>query len=288
MADTIKVPLIKDPLPKWAVWGGLAGTGLLIIAYYRNRRHQAAGQPAGSAAGLASGGLLAGDTSGAYPWDGTYGNPSDPYSMDTATGRTYGDEGYLGGFGPGGAVGTGNAPGSGVPGPPFASNAAWSAYALQQLTQQANMDAGAVAEALGLYLNGRELDARQQDIVYAARGIAGDPPVRGPAGFPPALRARPGQGHKGGKVFARNPVSGLHAKAGADTIEISWDKAGHATGYQVSLANVTAHRTAHAPVTTVHTSYTFRGLAKGDTFRATVLAKPAEKGAKAAETEART
>lgn len=281
MADTIKVPLIKDPLPKWAVWGGLGGTAVLILAYWRNRRNQAAGQA--GAAGPGSGGALAGGTGGAYPWDGTYSNPGDPYSLDTATGQTYGAEGYSAG------PGTQGGGGGGVPGPPFATNAAWSAYALQQLTQIANMDAGAVADALGLYLAGRQLDARQQDIVYAARGIAGDPPVRGPGGFPPSLRSKPGQGHKGGMVFAGNPVKGLRAaRAGPGTIEITWDKAEHATGYQVSLANLTAHRTAHAPVTTARTSYTFRGLAHGDTFRATVLAKPAEKGAKPAETEART
>lgn len=277
MADTIKVPGIKEPLPKWAVWGGVGGVGVLIVIYYRKQQNNAA---AGSSAstgstGLASGGLLSGDTSTSYPWDGTYGNPSDPYSQDPSTGQTYGNEGYYGGFG---VTGTGST--GGVNGPPFSNNSSWSAYALQQLTQTASFNANNVAEALGLYLDGQVLDKNQQDLVYAAIGVAGPVPVAGPGGFPPKLRTSPG--HKGGTQFAQNPVTGLKASVTKGDIEISWNKADHATGYQVSLTNVTAHRTAHAPVTTALTSFTFRGLRPG-TYRASVLAKPAEKGGKAAE-----
>lgn len=319
MSDTVRVPGIKEPLPKWGVFGGLALTGVAIAVYYRNRKNQAAAAAAGTPpAGLASGGVAGGTgTQGdAYPWDGTYSNPSDPYSMDTATGVTYGDEGYYSGTFPG-APGSGVA-GGGAAGPPFSSNATWSAYAIQQLTQVSGESPGPVTEALGLYLNGQPLTTAQQDIVYSAIAVAGNVPVDGPGGYPPKLRAQSsqGNGHKGGKAFAANPVADLKATArgagrttggnppnipqatgpgakgpekhGKAELEISWHQADHATGYQVSVANVTAHRTALAPVTTARTSYVVRGLAAGDTYRVTVLAKPAEKGAKAATTQVRT
>lgn len=283
MADTIKVPGIREPLPRWAVFAGLAVTGVGIAVYWRKRQNQApAGTGSTDALGLGSGGL-APDTGlidqGTYPWDGTYGNPSDPFSMDTGTGQTFGDEGLAGSTG-----GTGGSAG-GLSGPPFSTNAQWSAYVLQQ-------DAGAharMAEALGLYLDGQALDATQQNLVYQAQAIAGQVPVSGSGGYPPKLRtaSTQGNGGKGGTTFAVNPVSGIHAKGGAGTVEISWNKSDHATGYQVSLRNVTGHRSAGS-VTTAKTSYTFRGLKAGDTFEATVLAKPAEKGARPATAQAKT
>src|SRR5215469_14596200 len=120
MADTVKLPGIKQPLPKWGVWGGLGGVLVLIAIYWRNHRNtQAAAARAGAdTTGLASGGLLPGSTAtpgDTFPWDGTYGNPSDPYSMDTSTGQTYGNESGLGAgvFPPVDSSGQ-------APGPPFA------------------------------------------------------------------------------------------------------------------------------------------------------------------------
>ena len=286
MAETVRIPGIKEPLPKWGVYAGVGATGLLIVVYYRNRKNQAAAAAAApDGTGLASGGLaagsglLAGDTSGgAYPWDGTYGDPSDPFSLDTSTGQTYGTEGFTGQQIP---------PGGGVAGPPFSSNAAWSAYAIQQLTQVSGMDASSVTEALGRYLEGQELTTAQQDIVYAAEGVAGSVPVASASGYPPKLRSSSGGGKpKGGKTFAHNPVTGLTVRPGDRSVTVSWDKAADATGYQVSLANLTAHRNAGGPVTTAHTTFTFRGLTAGDRFEATVLAKPAEKGARPAKIQA--
>lgn len=305
MADTIKVPGIKDPLPKPAVYGGVAITIVAVIVYYRNQKNQAAAAPV-PGTGLGSGGLapdsglLAGDTSSAYPWDGTYGNPSDPYSLDTTSGQTYGNEGYLGGFGAsggGGGGGSGNAPG-----PPFSNNQQWSAFALQQ-------DGGAhpnMTEALGLYLDGQALNADQQDLVYRAQALAGPVPVPGPGGYPPKLRTAGGGGKpKGGTVFAVNPVADLRARPANSPallpppgggkvpkpktagLEITWEKSAHATGYQVSARNLTAHRTALSPVTTAKTSYTVSDLQAGDTYEVTVLARPAEKGARPARVQVR-
>jgi len=266
----VKVPGIKQPLPKWAVLGGLTATGIGIFVYYRNR--QASAAPAAGDLGLASGdpGAVPGAGGGSDPfaWDGTYDNPSDPNSLDTATGSTFGDEGGSGiGLGPGGT-------GSGQGGPPFSSNQAWSAYVLSQDDgQHPNM-----AQALGLYLEGKTLDAGEQDLVYQAIAIAGPVPVNGPGGFPPALRtSRPGG--KGGTTFAANPVPGLTARPGSDSVTISWHKADHATGYQVQLKNLTKDRNAGGPVTVSGTSHTFTGLTRGDRFEASVLARPAEKGA---------
>lgn len=292
MADTIKVPFISKPLPKPAVFIGLGAVVLAIAVYFRNRQNQpsAAGADAGAAdeLGLDSGGLAADDSGlldeGTYPWDGTYGNPSDPYSMDTGTGQTFGNEGLGGSLGGGGSGDTGLAPG-----PPFSSNTQWSAYAIQQLTQQSGLNAGNVTRALGLYLSGKALTTAEQDIVYAAIGVAGAVPVNGPGGYPPKVRAASTQGNggKGGTTFASNPVKGLKAKVTGSTLELTWSKSDHATGYQVSLTNTTGHRSAGS-VTTAKTSYTFRNLTRGAVYEATVLAKPAEKGAHGAKVQART
>ena len=287
MAETVKVPGIDKPLPKIGVYAGVAVTVVAILVYYRNQKVNAAGAAASSATGstgLASGslpsGVLAGDTSGAYQWDGTYGNPSDPYSMDSSTGLTYGNEGYYGGYGV-----TGTTPSGTLPGPPFSSNTQWSEYVLQQ-------DAGAhpnMAEALGLYLDGKTLNANEQDLVYQAQAIAGPVPVQGAGGYPPKLRtaSSAGNGHKGGKTFAANPVKGLRAEPGYYSITIHWDKDAHATGYQVGLRDVTGHRTASPNATTVATSYTFRNLTGGHDYEASVLARPAENNAKPATVRGR-
>jgi hypothetical protein len=284
LEGTVKVPGISRPLPKAAVLAAVTVTGIGIYIYWRKQQ----GTPAAASAGT---GTAAPDTTGAvpgsadaYPWDGTYGNPSDPYSQDPASGETYGDE--TGGAyyppsapAPGGGYGT-------LPGPPFSSNPAWSAYAIQQLTGEAEFNADTVVTALGLYLDGQVLDADDQSIVYAAQAVAGQVPVAGPGGYPPKLRTA-AAGHKGGAAYAANPVKGLHAAGGKGSVKVTWDKSDHATGYLVALQNTTGHNSA-GTVTVTGLAHTFTGLKDGDEFRVTVTAKPAAKGAASASATART
>lgn len=111
---------------------------------------------------------------GLYPWDGTTGNPSDPYSMDPSTGVTYGDEGGQGTGAPGG--------------PPFGTNAEWSQYAENYLTSTVGEDAGTVSSALGAYTEGQPVTPAQKNIIDQAVAFAGNPPVTGAGGYPPSIR----------------------------------------------------------------------------------------------------
>ena len=247
MADGVQLPGVKKPLPKWAVYGGIAAVGVLVIEYYRKKSSPAA-PSAGSAA-----------ATGSYPPDGTTGNPSDPYSTDPATGMTYGDE--SGGYGSytGGAAGGGGAAGSGggaagpyvTPGgPPFASNSAWADWALQELAaQNPAFDIGAATDALGVYLAGQPLDPAAKQYVFDAEAIAGQPPVAGPGGYPPALhlngnKGGGGGGGGGGGTGGGTPPgvpTGLHATARYTQADLSWSPVHGATSYRVRVWDHGAH-----------------------------------------------
>jgi hypothetical protein len=49
VADTVTVPGIKKPLPKWAVGAGLAGVAVLAVMQYRKKTAAPAAAPAGAA-----------------------------------------------------------------------------------------------------------------------------------------------------------------------------------------------------------------------------------------------
>ena len=285
MAETVKVPGIKQPLPKWAVFAGLGGAGVAIVLYYRSKNQQ---QPSTS--------------TDQYPPDGTVGNPADPYSTDPATGQTYGDEaagsgGTFGAFGTGGGFGgsgwdqntglytdpngntctnpgaDGYCPGSGPGGPPFSTNDAWSNWVIGQMQAlNPNLDTGALTDALGLYLAGQPVDASQKTLVLDAEAIGGRPPVAGPDGYPPNVRTN---GGKGGGSTAVNPVTGLK-QTGAEGFtgaDISWDASAHATSYQVTTDKGSASMTGT-------TSARIHGIGpKHSQATVSVLAKPAAAGA---------
>ena len=215
LEGTVDVPL-AGKVSKKAAAGGLLVTGTLGGVYYYRKR-----KSGGSAAASASGT----GTAGAYPPDGTTGNPQDLYSTDPATGLTYGDE--LSGAGAGaagGALGSGAASGlyydpatgaydltspygtggtgvsQGNPatpgGPPFASNEAWSNWAIQELVAlDPNIDTGALTNALGVYLQGDPVTPAQKTLVFDALAVAGDPPVAGAGGYPPKVKTAPTTNH---------------------------------------------------------------------------------------------
>ena len=130
------------PLPKWAVYAGVGGAAVAVIYYYRKKS---------SASGAVTAAAAATSTD-QYPPDGTTGDPSDPYSVDPATGQTYGDEaaGSGGTYGAFSAAGTsdqgiigydangnpiyapGYEPASGTTtgGPPFSTNSDWANWVI--------------------------------------------------------------------------------------------------------------------------------------------------------------
>lgn len=130
----------------------------------------------GTGASLGAGVGYTGQTGDAFPWDGTYGNPNDPYSMDPSSGITYGNEGNTGTT-------------SGTPaGPPFSTNAQWSQYVLNYFSQQQASDLAGRTDAIGLYINGQTVTPQQKQYVDDAIAIGGAPPVAGASGFPPSIR----------------------------------------------------------------------------------------------------
>lgn len=277
LEGTVKVPGIKQPFPKWAVAAGLAGVGVAIILYYRKKQAAPAATPTDQ-----------------YPPDGTVGNPQDPYSTDPATGQTYGNEavgsgGTFSAFGPdtSGLTGT---PDTGTTGPyqtpggpPFATNNAWADWVTQEL-QAANpaISAGALINALGLYLAGQPLTAAEKTYVFDAEALAGPPPVAGPGGYPPKVRS---DGSKGGKTFAVNPVRGLKAAARYTQVDLHWDPAKHATSYEITWTHG-GRKIGSRPLTATHA--TLHNLREGEYYHIAVLARPAEKGAHAAAVEIHT
>lgn len=174
------------------VLGG-AVAGYEIYKYEKNK--QAAQQAATDSAAAASGyGYGVGD------------NAQTAYGYG-ASGATYG-YGASGGF-PAGYYGYGTPapPGGGSSTPPVAAttNAQWDQAAITQL-QDDGWDAQTVAGALGAYLNGREVNSSQVNIVDAAIGIEGYPPVAGASGYPPAVHT--GGTGGGGGGGGQGPGSG--------------------------------------------------------------------------------
>lgn len=207
---TVDVPIVGKQPKKLMVGGGLV-VGVLVVVYYVRKKKTAAVPPAAT-------------TSDQYPPDGTVGNPSDLYSTDPATNQTYGDEaagsgGTYGAYGNGAASGQyydpttgaydlsspygtgGTGVSSGNPatpgGPPFANNAAWADWVIQELqAQNVNLDVGALTDALGIYLNGQVPTPAQKTLIFDATAIAGNPPITGESGYPPKVKAPAQPGHE--------------------------------------------------------------------------------------------
>lgn len=162
-----------------------------------------------------------------YPWDGTYSNPNDPYSMDPGSGQTYGNEG---------AVGTSQGITSGTPsGPPFSTNAQWSQYVLSYFSASDNLQA--LTDAIGLYLAGQTVTAAQQALINDATAVAGPAPVSGPNGYPPSIKTA---GSTGGVTTTTTgtpaPVlSGGHVvSVNNNDATVAWNATG-ATQFQVTI-----------------------------------------------------
>ena len=260
MAD-IDVPGVGR-VPKTAVYGGVAVVTLLVILHYRS---VGASPATASAAGA-----------GAYPPDGTVGNPADPNSVDPTSGITYGNEGIGSGavtsaYGLGG--GSGGSGGSdssgGQQGPPFTDNAAWSQYAENYLTSTVGEDAGTVSSALGAYLAGQPVTPAQRDIIDQAVGFAGNPPVTGPGGYPPSIRLASQPTGGGGPS---STVSGGHVVSLSNNdATVAWTPHGPASRWLVKITGPNLNgRT--SIVSKPEASYS--GLAAGHNYQVTVTPQP--------------
>jgi hypothetical protein len=170
MNGTVQVPGIGPVKKTTALAGGAVVTGLVVIMYVRSRstKNDAASVVDPNAINPVTG----------YP----FGSPQDTAALAAL------NAGSPPVIGSGGGDGVPDAPDIGSGGlPVFGSNAAWSQYAENYMTQNQNADAATVGNALGKYITGGSLSQPQSDIVNSAIAIAGYPPVHGPAGFPPSM-----------------------------------------------------------------------------------------------------
>jgi hypothetical protein len=204
MASTVKVPLLGTHSKGTVVGvtiGGFAVAGYMIYRYQQKQRAQASAVANSQA------------TSG-------YGYGSTPYG--------YGAGAYYGYGEPGIGYGYGSYYGYGVPQPPAAqsvtpsTNAQWAQAAINQLSQE-GYNPMAVSSALGAYELGQPVNASQVNIVQAAIGIEGYPPVPGPNDFPPNIKHEGtpgggGGGGQGGKVSVPK-ITGLGGEEARDLLQ---------------------------------------------------------------------
>lgn len=232
MADDVTIPGTGSKVPKWAAYGGVAVVGVLVIMYYRNKQATAATAAAPTVASQ-------------YPPDGTTGNPADPYSTDPATGQTYGNEiagsgGTFGAFTGTSSDGTGTVtqPYQTAGGPPFSNNSAWADWVIQELeAQQPGIDVATLTDAIGLYLNGQPMSAAERAYVFDAIAIAGDPPVAGPAGYPPKLQGNGSTGGTGGTpTGAPTSAPGLSVTGWTGYADFGWNPIPGASSYTLEIS----------------------------------------------------
>lgn len=102
------------------------------------------------------------------------------------------------------------------------TNSEWSEYVTDRLQQDGRWSYSVIAVALGNFLNDRPLTSDQQDIVRAALGIAGSPPVGYHSVIP------------GGNTSITVAPTGVSATAnGPDKIRVSFSGVSGATSYTV-------------------------------------------------------
>jgi hypothetical protein len=185
----VKLPLVGGVSKKALVIGGV-GSAAVVLLFVIRKKKTAAAAPAATGTS-----------------DGSVGNPSDPNSVDPATGLTYGEEASAGSdyLSPGlqdttqgptygatgyydpntgqwvyGNTGTGQAA--------AVTNQQWAQNAIAYLGQAGGVDTGALAAALGAYLAGQPVTTDQESLIDQAIAVEGYPPTSGPAGNPPGIR----------------------------------------------------------------------------------------------------
>jgi hypothetical protein len=127
--------------------------------------------------------------------------------------------------------------------PTFASNAEWTQYAADKLGGTGGWDAGFILVALGKFLGRQALTDKEIEVVIAAKGVAGDPPIGGPYQIIHALPTptptpTPTPGGVPGQVHGLTAVSGPFDKrpgGGLENnyIDAAWSAVAGADDYHV-------------------------------------------------------
>lgn len=190
---TVKIPGAGRVKKSTAMIGG-AVVLVLGIMWYRNRKG-----PASSATGAATVTDPAGNVcSVVNPATGYCpGTPQDIAAQQPGSGLNNAQLGAGGiiGYDSHGNPVYGNTVGNQVAnGPPFATNAAWSQYAITTLDANRYKDAATVTASVGAYISGNQVTTAQHDDINAAIAVAGYPPTAGPNGYPPAINLGASQG----------------------------------------------------------------------------------------------
>lgn len=203
-SGTINLPVI-GPAKKKVVFA-VAGAGGVFVLWRYWQSSQAGAGPESEAAGdsdgdgFADGGILP-SVSGAVRPDNGYGQNDGSAAPST---DTYGFTGI--------------------------TNSQWSQYATTQLTGSDVWSYTDIVTALGQYLAGKPLTAVQQEIVQAAKAIAGNPPEGEKAVIP------------GGNVPITVAPSTLTATAvDSDSVDLKWPVVAGAESYRIYRSGSTSN-----------------------------------------------
>lgn len=194
----VKLPLVGGVSKKALAIGGIAAAATVGLFLLRKRK-TAAAAPAAAAAD---------------PNATASSDYIDPGLQDTTGGPTYGATGYTDpntGQWVYGNTGTGQAAAT--------TNAQWSQNAISYLSGSGT-DTGALAQALGAYLQGQAVTTAQESLIDQAIAVEGYPPVAGASGYPPGIRTSDtgtgagGSGGSGGGVTGSGGSVTVPATAG--------------------------------------------------------------------------
>jgi hypothetical protein len=190
MADDVNVPKVGKMDKKVIIPIVAAAAAFVGYRYWKARQDVGNGEPVDPGYEDMGGGLGPGQT---RP-NGDYGLPNDDNSGATT----------------GGFRGT--------------SNSQWSEYVTDRLQQDGRWGYSVIAVALGNFLSDKPLSSDQQDIVRAAIGIAGQPPV----GYHTII---PG----GNTAITVAPTGVAATGTGPDKVRVSFIAVAGATTYNVYL-----------------------------------------------------
>lgn len=188
MAESVDVPKVGKVDKKVIVPIVVAAAAFIGYRYWKARQDVGDGEPVDPGYEDMSGGLGPGQTRPA----GDYGLPDD-----SSTGNSTG--GFRG-----------------------TSNSEWSEYVTDRLQQDGRWTYSVIAVALGNFLSDKPLSSEQQDIVRAAIGIAGQPPV----GYHSII---PG----GNTSITVAPTGGAASATGPDKLRVSFVGVAGAATYNV-------------------------------------------------------
>lgn len=193
MAEDVNVPKVGKMDKKIVVPIVVAAAAFIGYRYWKARQDTGTGAPVDPGYEDLSGGLGPGQTRPA----GDYGLPTDP-GTGTTTGGFHGT-----------------------------TNSQWTEYVSDRLQQDGRWTYSVIAVALGNYLTAKPTNSDQQQIVQAAIGIAGYPPVSGYGLV------------SGGNTSITVAPTGVRAVPSATAMNVSFSPVAGAASYNVYHSNTT-------------------------------------------------